>query len=271
MRSKKTRSSSISWSTLKANANGGVAPAVNRTAATMEAIEQIILDRKLQPGDTLPTEATLSDALGVSRSAVREAFSKLQALDIVEIRHGRGTVVGNMSMRPLVQTIMLRSALDPESLQTLSQVVALRQTLDKGIARDLVNYMQGEPDDELHSLVDDMVEKAEKGRRFLDEDMEFHAALYQRVGNVLLEQLAEALWLIHMRAMTALPAADVGYENLLRTAQAHRLILTAVEAGDVDAYYEAIGQHYAPLQEGMSSAEGAGGASSEEGKAEGDE
>src|SRR5699024_11537845 len=112
--------------------------------------------------------------------------------------------------------------LDPESLQTLSQVVALRQTLDKGIARDKVKYMRGEPDDELHSLVVAMVEKAEKGRRFLDEDMEFHAALYERVGNVLPEQVAEALWLIHMRAMTALPAADGGYENLVRTAQAHR-------------------------------------------------
>lgn len=38
--------------------------------------------------------------LGVSRNSVREALKALQALDIVEIRHGYGTYVGEASMTP---------------------------------------------------------------------------------------------------------------------------------------------------------------------------
>ena len=57
----------------------------------MDAIKSYILRHGLRPGDRLPTESALCADLGVSRSSVREALRKLQALDIVTVRVGSGS------------------------------------------------------------------------------------------------------------------------------------------------------------------------------------
>ena len=79
---------------------------------TMDSIKAYILAHGLTPGSPLPTEAALCAELGVSRSSVREAMRRLEALDIVRSQRGSGSYVGDMSMRPLVETLVLRSALD---------------------------------------------------------------------------------------------------------------------------------------------------------------
>jgi DNA-binding FadR family transcriptional regulator len=55
-------------------------PAYGRVAA---AIEQKILDRRLRPGDALPTEADLARQFGVNRSTVREALRRLESGGLV--------------------------------------------------------------------------------------------------------------------------------------------------------------------------------------------
>jgi DNA-binding FadR family transcriptional regulator len=55
-------------------------PAYGRVAA---AIEQKILERRLQPGDPLPTETDLARQFGVNRSTVREALRRLESGGLV--------------------------------------------------------------------------------------------------------------------------------------------------------------------------------------------
>ena len=78
----------------------------------MDAIKSYMLRHGLHSGDRLPTESALCTDLGVSRSSVREALRRLEALDIVTVRQGSGSYVGNMSMQPLVETLILRASLD---------------------------------------------------------------------------------------------------------------------------------------------------------------
>ena len=47
---------------------------------------------QLKPGDKLPTESEIMATLGVSRTVVREALSRLQASGLVETRHGIGKI-----------------------------------------------------------------------------------------------------------------------------------------------------------------------------------
>ena len=74
-------------STTSESLTGGQA----RRHEVTERIKHYILENKLQPGDPLPTEAELCDALGASRTSIREAVKTLNALDIVNVRHGHGT------------------------------------------------------------------------------------------------------------------------------------------------------------------------------------
>lgn len=79
----------------------------------VEGIKRYILDERLRPGDPLPTEPALCEALGASRSSVREAVKILDALDIVDVRHGHGTYVGRLSLSALVESLTFRGLLSP--------------------------------------------------------------------------------------------------------------------------------------------------------------
>lgn len=221
----------------------------SRSKGALAAIESFILQERLQPGDPLPTENELCERLEVSRSSVREALRQLQALDIVTVHQGRGTYVGEMSLRPFAQMMVLRSSLKSTSLTSLKEVVQVRRTLDIGLAREIVMKVAGKQLTHLHQLVDTMVEKARNGQEFLVEDIEFHTGLVSELNNNLLEELMNALWLVHMSVLPVLPAA--GKENMVATAKAHGAMLKAAEAGDALGYMAAVQDHYSPLIESI--------------------
>ena len=49
-------------------------------------IKQLLIDRRLKPGDKLPSELEISEGLGVSRGSVREAMKILSAFGLIDIR-----------------------------------------------------------------------------------------------------------------------------------------------------------------------------------------
>jgi len=217
-------------------------------STTADQIKQLILARGLRPGDPLPTEAELCETLDVSRSSVREAIRSLSTLDIVDVRHGHGTFVGDMSLDPMVETLVFRGVLSPEgSLQALREVVEVRLALDLSMAERVVEAGSAVLEDsELAGLVDEMVDKAGRGENFLEADRAFHTQLFGRTGNHLVGQLVGAFWDVHTAVLPQLkiaPPADIE-----QTAKAHGDMLAAVQAGDVDAYRTAVIEHYAPLQ-----------------------
>ena len=66
-----------------------------------DKIKSLIIKQNLKSGDLMPTENELIEQLGVSRSSLREAIKSLEALYILDIRHGVGTFVSESSLVPL--------------------------------------------------------------------------------------------------------------------------------------------------------------------------
>src|SRR5689334_8180665 len=73
--------------------------------ALRDAIEQMILDAGLQPGDRLPSENELIARRGVGRTTVREAFRLLEQEGLVQSRQGLGRF---LRTRPTVQRPLTR-------------------------------------------------------------------------------------------------------------------------------------------------------------------
>ncbi|MDO5629783.1 MAG: GntR family transcriptional regulator [Mobilicoccus sp.] len=216
-------------------------------ATPAESLKAYILQHELRPGDLLPTEPELCAELGVSRTSVREAVRTLASLDIIEVRHGRGTFVGGLSLAPLVNGLVFRSVLNTDAtFRELREVVELRIALDLSVADELVGLYQGTDNDALHDLVAAMRDRMHAGQSFMDEDRAFHAQLLAPVQNTLLRQLAEAFWQVHTDVVPRLGIS--GSDDIADTVEAHGDMLAALEDGDTEAYRTAVIAHFAPLQ-----------------------
>ena len=66
-----------------------------------------VLSGALAAGTALPTEPTLAQEYGVSRSVVRDATRLLAARGLVEIRHGKGVFVTASQKEPLAEAFLL--------------------------------------------------------------------------------------------------------------------------------------------------------------------
>lgn len=214
---------------------------------TATAIENYIRHHQLGPGDMLPSEASLCELLNVSRSSIREAMRTLSTLDVVEVRHGYGTYVGQMSLSPLVNGMVLRMSLNERvALEQLGHVVDTRIAFDLAAADDLVAHYRSESTEDLRFHVAQMRQAWEEGKPFPEHDRAFHQELVDQIPNPLLRELTMAMWEIHTRAV---PIIGVGTpQDMEETIEAHELMIDALEAGDVQRYKDVVEQHYRPLR-----------------------
>ena len=232
---------------MRRSGNGQRSPRTGMTRATetVERIKQLIATNGLRPGDCLPSESDLCDSLGVSRSSLREAVRTLSTLEIVEVQHGRGTFVGNATLRPLVETLAFRMNMLPGKHQhALLEVVEVRRGIDLGEAEQVCYTLRGTGDEELHWLVDRITEATGEEKPFAELDRGFHVTLMNRAGRRIIADLVAACWDVQTMTLAKLPPGTV-----TDLPGAHAEILGAAEAGDVDGYRRAVCTHYEPLLE----------------------
>jgi GntR family transcriptional regulator len=60
---------------------------------TIEALQKMIENGRLKPGDKLPPEAALAESLGISRATLREALGHLESNGLISRRQGVGTFI----------------------------------------------------------------------------------------------------------------------------------------------------------------------------------
>ncbi|WP_432012427.1 FadR/GntR family transcriptional regulator [Streptomyces cucumeris] len=211
-----------------------------------ERIKRLIIDRRLTSGAPLPTETELMELLGVSRNSVREALKALQAMGIVEIRHGFGTYVGPMSMAPMIEGLIFRTVAGHyRGEESLLQLLELREAVETGLIARLAGRIPAADLAELDALVRRMEAEAEGGAVRAETDRAFHAALYRSLDNTLLSEVLEAFWDAFHRVRTDL--VDIPTDPRVTCAQ-HRRILESVRSGDAMCAEEAVREHFGNIR-----------------------
>lgn len=203
-------------------------PRIGRAAEVQEAVKEIILARGLVAGDPLPTEFELMDELSAGRNSVREALKALQAVGIVEIRHGFGMFVGRMTLHGLVDELAFHSRMTlADGCDELGHLMEVRELLESGLVQRLVEeHADLTPATEVMAQ---MAAEARAGAVSVETDRRFHEVLYQPLGNPLVIRLLSAFWDVYEQLRDRLGDADESPDDVVRR---HRDILDAVTAGD---------------------------------------
>ncbi|WP_171166223.1 FadR/GntR family transcriptional regulator [Streptomyces sp. I05A-00742] len=212
----------------------------------LERIKKLIIDGRLPPGAPLPTERELTELLGTGRTCVREALKALQAMGIVEIRHGYGTYVGPMTMAPVVDGLVFRTvAGHHRGEDSLLQLLELREAVEAGLAPRLAGQVREADLAELDAIVARMEDETLAGPVRTETDRAFHAALCRGLDNPLLDAVPEAYWhaFRQVRAGLTQQAADPR-----AVCARHREIVSAVRAGDTARTEKAIRDHFCDIR-----------------------
>src|SRR5690606_23759386 len=214
--------------------------------ALQDAIKALIVERGLAPGAALPPEFELMEELDVSRHPLREAMKALEALGIVDIRHGHGTYVGSVSLSGLEAGLAFRSALSVHGdLADIRNLLEVREVLENGLVPRVLAAYDRLDFAELEAAVRTMEERAEEGEYVPEADWRFHEALYAPLGNDLVTDLLRVFWRVFNSLDDALPRADT---TPAMTAGWHRAILTALRNRDEPALYAAVEDHFKGIQ-----------------------
>ncbi|TVT07770.1 FadR family transcriptional regulator, partial [Amycolatopsis bartoniae] len=175
-----------------------------RTTRSQELVDSIIelIDRRrLRAGDPLPPEPRLMEEFGVARNSVREALRTLQALGIVEIRHGYGTFVGDASMAALSPSLLFRTRTrSRDDLRGLSDLLEVRQILETELACRAVG--DGKLLAELGECVDRMADPATAAAA----DRRFHELIGEAAGNELALELIRLFWDVYRQTESLIGA-----------------------------------------------------------------
>ena len=150
----------------------------NLAQGVVAHITDSIKDGALDPGDKLPTESEFMRMLGVSRTVVREAISRMQAAGLVETRHGIGTFV--------LEPAPARAGIDPNTVITMRDVLAileLRISLEVEAAGLAASRRSGPQLQQLGALLDTFEACARNGSETVGPDVQFHLLIAQASGN----------------------------------------------------------------------------------------
>lgn len=203
-------------------------------------LTRLIEDGDLGPGAQLPSERELSEELQVSRSTLREAVQFLQAVGLVEIRHGSGTFV-----RLAADSGQLRKEWREWTIrhsERIRDLLEIRRGLEP-FAAELAAERAGEED--LAAMADalaqmETVVSSPNVTVLIQADAAFHHALCAASGNPALAEFADALGEQLMRERGAtwdLP------DRPQRSQVEHRAIYDAVRAREPAAARESVLKH----------------------------
>jgi DNA-binding FadR family transcriptional regulator len=222
---------------------------LSRAVEVQEAVKDIIVRRRLAAGDPLPTETELMEELGIGRNSVREALKVLQAVGIVDIRHGFGMFVGRMSLNGLVDELAFHSRITLQDERNhLGYLIEIREVLESGLVRRLIDQQHADLVTVLapvHGVIQQMEAEALVGAISPETDRLFHDVLYHPLGNPLVGQLLGAFWEVYHQLRDDLGTPDEAPADVARK---HRDIYTALIARDRVAAVTAMQAHFAGVR-----------------------
>lgn len=206
-------------------------------------INEYIKKNKLKVGDSIPKEMEFAEALGVSRTVIREALSRLRTIGIIESKKHKGMVLSYpdflLNFEKVIDTNLLRD-------ETLKDIFELRLILEMGMVDLLFARKKEEDLIELEKIVDKMEKANSETTNFsLKNEVAFHGKLYEISGNKTLQRFQNLLLpvfqYVHDHKLT-----DSDTYIYTKKFVTHRQLLNYLKNDDLKGFRKGLAQHLEP-------------------------
>ena len=205
-------------------------------------IERLIL-KKLKPGDKLPSERELAEALDVSRSSIRDAIRGLELMGLVEPRQGAGTIVREVSTDTLVNPF---ASILKQKQALVGELLDFRKMLEPPLAARAATHASADEISEMEEILQRQEKRLSREETTIAEDAEFHYSVALASGNsVVLKVLDILMDLLRDSRERSLQVEGRPQKSLA----GHRRILAAIKRHDAEAAKAAMRRHIEDVEE----------------------
>lgn len=207
-------------------------------------LKEYFKENNLKVGDSIPKEIEFSEALGVSRTVIREAFLRLRAIGVVESKKRKGMVLTQPDIIQNFEKVIEFNLLGD---QTLKDIFELRLILEMGMA-DLLFARKTKED---IAALEKIVVKQEKEARntavfSLDIEIDFHGKLYEMSKNTTLQRFQDLLLPVFEYVNDIMLPEQKDFEYSSGNFVTHRDLLELLKGNDPEKFRAAMRQHLEP-------------------------
>lgn len=161
----------------------------DQTTTLVDKVEEKLLDyikeSNFMPGDSLPNEKELAEALGVARSVLREALSRLRMMGLIKSRTKKGMTLAEPNILNGMKRVM-----DPRLMSSgdLLDILNLRIIIEIGMCNSIFINKSEKEISELEDIVNRESVLLDNMHTVEEESM-FHKKLYEITKNNVIIQL----------------------------------------------------------------------------------
>jgi len=217
----------------------------------IEQFVELIRIGELKPGEKLPPERVLAEQMQVSISCIREAFSVMEVIGLVEIRIGDGTSISDLNIAPFFNTIaplLLKN--DDREVELLE----FRELLETEAVELAALKGKAEQIKLLEQILKDMKKAADEGNRQLEviADTKFHSTLFLLTGNYILMKASECVVsLLECSVRFSRGTIMENTEDSVKLYNQHVAIFEAIEKRDPELAKQAMNDHMSFIKQKM--------------------
>lgn len=211
------------------------------TSSLVDKVEanlvELLQEKKLKVGDSIPKEIELAESLGVSRTVIREALSRLRMMGLIESKKKKGAVITSPDLFGIMSKSMNPHILDQE---TLREIFEIRLVLEIGMADLIFQRVTSKDIEELKNIVSSEPPATQFHLFNIEHEIAFHGKLYEVTGNKTMKKFQKML----------LPVFDYVHHSgllkkqpMLKMFVSHNELVAIIENGTPEQFRNGMRNH----------------------------
>jgi GntR family transcriptional repressor for pyruvate dehydrogenase complex len=192
----------------------------------------------MKPGERLPNEMQLMELLGISRSVLREALSRLNYFGIISSEKKNGIIIRNPKPFAAIGNFL---PLLVSSSDDFEKFTYFRYILECGAAELAILFGDKQSIGAITRAAESYLENAKKGlirEEMIEFDENFHLAIFKAGKNDFLNELSSMV----MKHFSSRPSA-LSKNDFVRIADEHLSIAQAIKGKDLAKCRKLLGMH----------------------------
>lgn len=197
----------------------------------LRQIIELIKNGSLQPADKLPPERQLAQTLGVSRPALKQTISILEAMGVVECRQGDGNYIlpyQNKFFNPIILSFYAANG-------NMDDILEVRYILEVQNVKTAARKRTEEQVEKLEEIVSRMAGEKTLAQR-IELNNEYHSYVIGISGNPLLIGFYESILELIGEQITTTDGSNFY--------QSHKEIAEYIKAGNSEKASKAMLRHF---------------------------